>query len=269
MEYLSDILRIFSENELIAFGFIFFVGAVLASFGGVVVFRLPIQYGWVESDKTGYTISHPPSHCDACNSKLSSIELIPILGWFLIKGRCKNCSTSIPFLFPLTEFLMGLAFVKSFLIFGFEPEALIFCMLLWFCFVIAWIDWNTEWIPEMFTTPLLFTGLILSPYHVDILNAVYGAFLAWGLFVFTFWVVAKLKGVEAYSGGDVAFASMVGAWIGMSHILEYLFVSAMIFIVFALIQKDKKWIPMGPALALAFTIEILLITYGIHFFPNI
>ena len=268
MEFANNLIFLFSETPYISYPFIFFVGTVLASFGGVVVYRLPIQYGWVESDKSDYTLSFPPSHCDSCNKNLSLVDLIPILGWFLNKGKCNQCHSSVPFIFPLTEFLMGLAFIKSFLIFGFTIEAVLFCLLLWFSFVIAWIDWNTEWIPEMFTTPLMFTGFLLSPFAVSIQDSVVGSFTAWALFTFTFWIISKIKRVDAYSGGDIAFAYMAGAWVGMHNILEYLFASSVIFIIFALLNKDRKWIPMGPALAIAFILEILLIQFGLNFFPK-
>lgn len=265
MEIFETIALTFAEFKLISYAFIFFVGAILASFGGVVVYRLPIQYGWVETNKENYTISYPPSHCDTCHKKLSIIELIPILGWFLNSGKCSKCNSKIPFIFPLSEFLMGVAFVKSFLIFGFSLNASLFCLLIWFSFVIAWIDWNTQWIPEMFTTPLMFLGLLVSPFAISIEDAIWGSFLAWALFTFTFWLVSKMKKVDAYSGGDIAFAYMVGAWIGMEYILEYLFLSSTIFIVFAFFNKDK-WIPMGPALALSFIFEIILIQYNLNLF---
>ncbi len=62
------------------------LGACAGSFLGVVVYRMP----------RGLSIVTPPSRCGACGTRLSAIENIPILGWLLLRGRCRHCGTPIP-----------------------------------------------------------------------------------------------------------------------------------------------------------------------------
>lgn len=62
------------------------LGACAGSFLGVVIHRLP----------RGLSIVRPGSHCSSCGTSLSAYENIPILGWLLLRGRCRHCGTPIP-----------------------------------------------------------------------------------------------------------------------------------------------------------------------------
>ncbi len=73
------------------------LGACAGSFLGVVVYRMP----------RGLSIVTPPSRCGACGTKLGTLENIPILGWLLLRGRCKHCGTAIPLSCPVMEVAVG------------------------------------------------------------------------------------------------------------------------------------------------------------------
>lgn len=257
----------------IFYGFAFFFGAITASFGGVIASRLPIQYGWNENDSgfETFNIAYPDSHCDSCKTKLSFIALIPIIGWFINSGKCENCGVKVPFFYPLSELILGILFVKSLLIWGIKIDTFFFMLACWISYVISVIDWETTWIPEMFTTPMMWVGLLLPIFSVDVYSGIYGGAIAWLLFSTTFWLISRLKNIEAYSGGDVAFATMVGTWIGFERIFEYLFLSCVVFIIMAASQRrnGELWTPMGPALAITFVAEMIFIGYNFHLFPKI
>ncbi len=69
------------------------VGAAIGSFINVVVWRLP----------RGGSLIEPPSHCPKCRSPIRWYDNIPILSWFLLRGRCRNCCTPISVRYPLVE----------------------------------------------------------------------------------------------------------------------------------------------------------------------
>ena len=69
------------------------VGAALGSFLNVVIYRLP----------RGESLVSPPSHCPKCNHKIRLYDNLPIFGWFLLGGQCRDCKQPISFRYPLIE----------------------------------------------------------------------------------------------------------------------------------------------------------------------
>lgn len=81
--------------------FWFLLGASIGSFLNVVVYRLP----------RGMSLSHPPSRCPACRHRIRWRDNVPVLGWFALGGRCRDCDYPISPRYPFVEFLVGLVFL--------------------------------------------------------------------------------------------------------------------------------------------------------------
>lgn len=73
------------------------LGGAIGSFLNVVIYRLP----------AGESLIHPGSRCPRCQHALSARDNIPVLGWFLLRGRCRYCQQSISFRYPLNEAIVG------------------------------------------------------------------------------------------------------------------------------------------------------------------
>ena len=80
--------------------YFFLVGAVIASFLGLVIDRFPEQ-----------SIIFPASHCDFCHTRLRPLDLIPIVSQVVHRFRCRYCNSSYPFWYALFEFGLGLLFL--------------------------------------------------------------------------------------------------------------------------------------------------------------
>lgn len=81
--------------------FIFVVGAIIGSFLNVVVYRLP----------HGMSLMRPGSQCPKCEHPIRWYDNVPILGWFLLDGKCRDCGAQISKRYPLVEFAVGLMFL--------------------------------------------------------------------------------------------------------------------------------------------------------------
>ena len=93
--------------------FVACVGAAVGSFLNVVVHRLPAGMGLVA----------PASRCPVCGRQLSFFrENLPVLGWLLIRGRCRTCDTRVSPRYMLVELAFGLAFVGLYAILYLAPE---------------------------------------------------------------------------------------------------------------------------------------------------
>ena len=80
--------------------YFFLVGSILASFLGLVIDRFPEQ-----------SIIRPASHCDACQTRLRPLDLIPIISQVIGRFRCRYCKARYPFWYVLFEFGLGLLFL--------------------------------------------------------------------------------------------------------------------------------------------------------------
>jgi len=123
--------------------FLFVLGACIGSFLNVVVFRLmPVspEVGINEVGPPDYSLRamlmgvwydlraliYPPSTCPNCNTRLAARDNIPVLGWILLKGKCRYCKTAISVQYPIIEALVGVLFVVMYVLlfwFGFGPCA--------------------------------------------------------------------------------------------------------------------------------------------------
>lgn len=86
--------------------FVFAFGASLGSFMNVVAWRLP----------RGGSVVSPPSRCPTCAGRLTWRENLPVIGWILLRGRCRFCGVRIGVQYLLTELLLGGLFVAAFLV---------------------------------------------------------------------------------------------------------------------------------------------------------
>lgn len=93
--------------SLIGALFAFAFGACVGSFLNVLVWRLP----------TGQSIVTPPSRCPGCGHRLAWHENLPLLGWALLRGRCKACRRKISMQYPAVELLVAVLFAAAFVVF--------------------------------------------------------------------------------------------------------------------------------------------------------
>jgi leader peptidase (prepilin peptidase) / N-methyltransferase len=80
---------------------LFLLGAIIGSFLNVVVYRLP----------RGLSLVRPGSQCPNCNHPIRGYDNVPILSWLWLRGRCRDCGTTISSRYPLVELAVGLMFL--------------------------------------------------------------------------------------------------------------------------------------------------------------
>ncbi len=211
----------------------FLAGAAVGSFVNVCVYRIP----WEKS------ILWPDSRCPRCLSAIRPRDNVPILGWFLLKGKCRDCGLPIAPRYPLVEALVGLLFVGAYLVdvaaVGDQlmmgdaiaravARAGYHQALLAFLTVATFIDYDLYLIPDEVTVPGMFVGLsvaALCPWVratpadsaslggallVGVIGLVVGGLLVWVVRFFGSIVFRK----EAMGFGDVTLLAMIGAFLG-------------------------------------------------------
>lgn len=251
--------------------FSFWLGACIASFLNVVIWRAP----------RGESIVSPPSHCPKCNSPIKWYQNIPILSWLALRGKCANCKAPISPRYIFVEALGGCLFLAAFLWLWLPTVPLWFAVMhvvvmwIWIALMIAgaFIDFDHQLLPDFTTVGGMILGIAESLVATSF-NFVYGdgvqastwrkftpLFWSLGGLVFGFgllwlvrWLGSKAFKREAMGMGDVFLMGAVGALFGPVAVLVTLILSSVfgsvVGIVLILLSKTKLGgftpIPYGP-----------------------
>lgn len=217
-------------------------GLLFGSFAALVVERWP----------RGESLVHPPSHCDACGHRLAPWELVPVLSWAMLRGRCHTCEARIPVRVPATELACGALAALAVLAVGPGWDAVAVGVLLVVLVPVVLIDLEHRLIPDILVLPAaavtLGASILADPARWW--EPVAGAAGAGG-FLLLLWL-AYPAGMGL---GDVKLAFLIGSALGAAAIpaLAIAFASGAV-VGLALIVRlgaraRRMAIPFGPFLA--------------------
>jgi leader peptidase (prepilin peptidase) / N-methyltransferase len=221
----------------------------IGSFLGVLIRRIPL----------GQPMIFARSACAACNSRLAARDLIPIVSYILLRGRCRICRAPIGFFHPAVELAaLGIAIWAATA--GATGARLwADCLLGWSLLALAWIDAEHMRLPDGLTLPLLLSGLIATflsqpdrlVAHSSGAIAGYVAFQAIAL------SYRRLRGREGLGAGDAKLLGVAGAWVGIAALPVTVLLAAGAGLVYAALQHARgatmtrsTELPFGPWLAL-------------------
>jgi leader peptidase (prepilin peptidase) / N-methyltransferase len=230
----------------------FVLGACVGSFLNVVIHRLP----------RGESLVSPGSHCTSCGKAIAWYDNVPLVGWLLLRGRCRSCSSGISFRYPLVELLTALIAVSLHARFGFSLPFLVAFYFACTLLAIAYIDLDHQIIPDVLSLPGVVVGLVAAPvlhggtWLEAIQAAALGAVLGGGLLFAVAWGYERATGREGMGGGDVKLLAMVGAFLGWQGVLLTLLLGSLVgsaigvSIMVARGADSKLAIPFGPFLSI-------------------
>lgn len=235
----------------------FILGSIVGSFLNVCILRIP----------EGKSIAYPPSHCPKCRIPIRWYDNIPIISYFILMGRCRNCKEPVSFRYPMVEFLTALFSLAAMIKFGPSLSYLIYFVFISSLIVITFIDVEHQIIPDIISLPgipLGFTASFLIP-EITYKESLIGIVLGGGILLLVaigYEFVAKKEGM---GGGDIKLLAMIGAFLGWKGVLFTVFsgslVGTVIGITLMIVQgKDGKYaIPFGPFLSIG---AILYLFFG-------
>lgn len=222
-------------------------GACIGSFLNVVIYRLP----------RGQSIVSPPSRCPKCGYRLKWYDNVPIIGWLLLGGRCRNCRNAISIQYPLVELITALLFVL--VVWLTPPGPLLATRLLLVCILIVLfgIDLEHQILPNAITLPGIVAGLLLSLIAPPGLrDALIGVVVGGGILYAIAWGYYLWRREEGLGMGDVKMLAMIGAFLGWKAVLVTLVLSsfsgALIGVALIAAQRGsmKFALPFGTFLAI-------------------
>ena len=177
----------------------------VGSFLGLLTLRLPAHRPWAMSR----------SACDACKRPLGVIDLFPVFSFLFLRGRCRTCHAAIPPRYLLLEGGCLLIALWSAVTYT-GAMVPVTALLGWALLLIATIDAEHLWLPDMLTLPLGALGVVLT---IGVAQAppwapLLGATAGYGVLATVAWLYRKVRGFDGMGGGDPRLLGAIGAWVG-------------------------------------------------------
>ncbi len=228
----------------------FVLGLVFGSFGNVVILRLPLKKSLGGR-----------SRCDHCRKKLGIIDLIPVLSFAFLGGRCRHCGKALSLQYPLVELGSGILFALAAVVYPAHLHiAIITALLLWMLLLTAVFDGTHQQIPDLFTGFIAACALILSVFSQNFLSAFFGTMIAFFWFGGQ-WVLSRKRAVGT---GDIFLGMALGWWLGLIGTITMLLLAYMtgaivliILLLAGVVKFRKERISFGPFLAIGALLTFL------------
>lgn len=255
----------------------FVFAALVGSFLNVVIYRLPImmerkwQQELAEMNQQPvpqferFNLIVPGSRCSSCNTSIKPWHNLPIIGWFILKGKCANCGTSYSIRYPLIELLTACLSVLVLHLIGFDAIGLAAVLFTWLLICLTFIDVDHYLLPDPLNYILLWGGLLfhLLLMPAGLADAVIGAIAGYLSLWSIYWGFKLLTGKEGMGYGDFKLLAALGAWLGWQMLPLVILLSSAVGAVFGIAmivmkgRDHQKPIPFGPYLAIAGWITLL------------
>lgn len=228
---------------------------IIGSFLNVCIYRIPNKE----------SINFPGSKCGTCNTSLKPLDLVPILSYLGLRGKCRYCQSKVSLQYPLVEFMNGVLYSLAYHYFGLSVFFFVYSILFSILLTVALIDYQTMRIPNVIVIFGLIVGagyligmsLYIKDYRIIINGlagmatggAIIGSFMALSLILF------KQIGMGM---GDLKLLAMIGLFIGSKHVLYTIAIGVILAGVYGLVTlKTRGKIPFGPFISGGAVIGIL------------
>ena len=244
--------------------FAFIIGASVGSFLNVAADRVP----------SGRSLIRPRSYCEFCERPLASFDMVPVISYAWLRGKCRHCKAIIPFRVVLVEAVTGAIFLGVFLLQGFGVDFVVLCACISLLVAISLIDLEHGLILDVMVFPSIVLLLLLAPFWSEIgfsrsflgdetlIASLANSSLS-GLGAFLVFLVVAMINPAGMGGGDVKFAAVLGLMAGFPGILMTIWLSAIgggliaIGLILARRKTRKDSIPFGPFMAVGAAVALI------------
>lgn len=234
--------------ELLPYITIFIFGIIIGSFLNVCIYRIPLKESVVTA----------PSHCMTCGQKLRWYDMVPVLSWLVLGGKCRNCRSKISAQYPTVEALNGALYVLICAVNGLTWGSMICCFMASALLVLSIIDWRTYEIPFVINVFLFGLGVAATALDMgNIVEHIIGMICVSGLLL----ILYLASGGSAIGGGDIKLMFACGLLLGWKQIiLAFLLgciVASVIHMIRMKVSGQGHMLAMGPYLSVGIMLAAL------------
>ena len=258
------------------------LGLLIGSFLNVVIHRLPkiMDQQWADECRLHaeeqalaagqalaaapaasgerISLSQPRSRCPHCGHAIRWYENIPVLSYLALRGQCAGCKARISVRYPLVEITTAALFAFCLGQWGLTPTGFAWCGFSAALLALALIDWDTTFLPDDITLPLLWAGLLAAALRwtdVPLADAVWGAAAGYLSLWLVYWAFKLATGKDGMGYGDFKLFAALGAWFGWQALVPMILAASVIGAIVGIALKLRSqlreggYIPFGPFLA--------------------
>ncbi len=240
-------------------------GLLVGSFLNVCIYRLA----------KNESVVYPNSHCPKCWSRLHAIDLVPVLSYIALGGKCRYCARPFSPRYAFIELLTAFVFFGAYILCGFTLKLAVFLYLFSVFIVITFIDFDWQIIPDQISLNGIAAGIFLSficwlrpdasslSFYTPLNDSIWGILSGGGIL----YSISVLSG-GGMGGGDVKLAALIGAFLGwkatLSGLLLACFLGSFAGITMIILgyKKRKDCVAFGPYIALGTAIIMIIGTDG-------
>ncbi len=236
------------------------LGLCVGSFLNVVIYRVPEKL----------SIARPGSHCPKCNQQLSTLDLVPVLSWVALRGRCRYCKAPVSAQYPLVELLNAALWVLVLWRFGPDLLAVAWMLMASVLLALTAIDIERMKLPRQIIwwggIPAAVVAAAAVAYHADWVRMGWAALAAVVLGGAFMGIALLVRG--GMGAGDVRLTFVLGWMLGLLAAIDVAWAIALSFGLAVLVgvpltlasgKGRKAKIPMGPFLAVGFLATALAV----------
>jgi leader peptidase (prepilin peptidase) / N-methyltransferase len=243
-----------SDLDVFYIFMLFLFGACFGSFSNVIIYRLPLELSLMGR-----------SQCTKCKNQVSAWHNIPMLSYFLLRGKCAKCAEPFSIRYPLVEFITAVLFSAVYFYYGQTWTTVEYLILVWALVVCSFIDLDHMILPDQFTLggiAIGFIGAYLNPER-HLIDAFWGFLFGGGILWLVAYVYFVFTGREGLGGGDIKLLAWLGTMLGWKSIPFIILTSSVFGTIVGLYisrkstDKLKAVIPFGPFIALGAILYIL------------
>ncbi|MGB3368349.1 MAG: prepilin peptidase [Acidaminobacteraceae bacterium] len=225
------------------------LGAIFGSFFNVCIYRIP----------NGKSIINPPSSCGSCDHILNFRDMVPVIGYFLNRGRCRYCGEKYSIRYALVELLTAVSFLLVYIKMGLAFEILFILAIVSMIIIMIFIDLDHHIIPDGLNLLIGLSGLAYGIYNNTSIKSMILGFLVGGVIIFIVAIIGPM------GGGDIKLFAALGIWLGPLYTSFAIVISFIlggiigVLLIVLKIKGRKDHIAFGPFIGIA---GLMMILFG-------
>ncbi len=223
-------------------------GIIIGSFLNVCIYRIP--------KKESIIVTR--SHCMSCGEHLKWYDLVPLVSFLFLGGKCRYCGTKLSAQYPLVEALNGIGYAVLVIVNGFNLITILYCLCTSALLALSVIDWKIYEIPVAFNIFIGIIGIIRLLTDLGHWQTYVIGFFAVSGFLYLLYVITNGRGI---GGGDIKLMAAAGLLVGWKLIILSLGIGCLLGSVIHLILmkvRDKdRVLAFGPYLSMGIYISMV------------
>lgn len=263
--------------ELIILVFLIMVFLSIGSLSSVVIHRLILM----EFTDTTLNLFTPRSHCPECKKSISLINLIPLFGFLIQKGKCVNCKVAISYKYPLHEFIHLVSGLSIYFLFNINLFSILIYILFTIFYILFVCDIEKFYIPFYLNLSISIIGVSGAYYgnlfNIDTLNllntsqfelSLYGFIVGYSILWLINFCFKFLKNQDGIGGGDFLLLGGIGSLVGPISLAPVIFIGSLATLFVGLIGKYdlKKELPLASGFIIGLLIYLLIKFFELSLF---